>query len=249
MGWRIDRLVGDIHRISLWGPESRITFNQFLIADEQPTLIHTGRYGDYDDVRSAISQVLDPSTLKYVVLLHFEADECGGMERFLEAAPDSILLGSWLSVEVNLRRWGYRGRLQGFKDGEVLDLGEHRLRFLETPHVHHWDSMMLFEETTRSLFPADLFMQAGDQPPIVTDNLGSEMCALYRSLGIFAHEDPVRKVVDRIEDLKAEWVHSMHGGTLGRDVLPHYLKALREEPFAFDGRLIGRRLPRDGRTL
>jgi flavorubredoxin len=34
----------------------------------------------------------------------------------------------------------------------VIDLGKRKLRFLETPHVHHWDSMMLFEETTRSLF-------------------------------------------------------------------------------------------------
>ena len=53
----------------------------------------------------------------------------------------------------------------GHEDDEVIDLGEHKLRFLETPHVHHWDSMMLFEEKTKSLFPSDLFIQPGDQPP------------------------------------------------------------------------------------
>ncbi len=239
---RIDHIVGGIYRISQWGSESRITFNQFLIADNCPTLIHTGRYGDYDAVRAAISQVLDPATLRYVVLLHFEADECGGMDQFLEAAPDSTLLGSWLSIEVNLRRWGFRGRLQGFKDGESLDLGDHKLRFLETPHVHHWDSMMVFDETTKSLFPADLFIQAGDQPPLVTENLGSQMCELYRGLGIFAAEAPVRRVVERIEALQPRWVHAMHGGTLRGSALPDYARALREEAFAFDGRLIGRRV-------
>src|SRR5438046_2880844 len=249
MSTRIDLIAGGIYRISQWGPESRITFNQFLIADECPTLIHTGRYGDYDAVRDAIAQVLDPSTLRYVVLLHFEADECGGMDRFLEAAPESTLLGSWLSVEVNLRRWSFRGRLQGFKNGETLDVGEHKLMFLETPHVHHWDSMMVFDETTRSLFPADLFMQAGDQPPIVTEDLGSEMCALYRSLGIFADERPVRRVVERIEALQPAWVHAMHGGTLPATSLPSYARALREESFAYDGRLIGRRLAPDGGSL
>jgi len=239
---RIDEIVDGIYRISHWSGESTITFNQFLIADERPTLVHAGRYGDYEGVRDAISQVIDPAKLQFMILLHFEADECGGMNRFLEAAPDLVLAGSWLSVEVNLRRWGYRGELRAFKNGETLDLGAHRLRFLETPHVHHWDSLMLFDETTKSMFPADLFMQSGDQPPVVTENLGSEMCATYRSLGIFAHEEPVRRVVDTIERLEPRWVHAMHGGTLAREALPGYVRALREEEFAFDGRLLGRRI-------
>jgi flavorubredoxin len=242
MGSRIDHIVGRIYRISYWSPESGITFNQFLIADERPALIHTGRYDDYERVRSAISQVLDPSELEYVILLHFEADECGGMDRFVEAAPDSVLGGSWLSISVNLSRWNYRGRLQGFKQGDTLDLGTHRLRFLETPHVHHWDSMMVFDEATKSLFPADLFMQAGDQPALVTENLGDEMCALYRYLGIFAHEEPVRKVLDTIDQLQPEWVHAMHGGTLTSEAIPYYVRSLREQEFAFEGRLIGRPL-------
>lgn len=88
--------------------------------------------------------------------------------------------------------------MQGFSDGDVLDLGTHKLRFLETPHVHHWDSMILFEETTRSVFPADLYIQPGEQPVTVAEDLGQEMCAYYAELGIFAHEDPVRAVADRL---------------------------------------------------
>ena len=100
--------------------------------------------------------------------------------------------------------------------------------------------MMVFDDTTKSLFPADLFMQAGDQPPIVTENLGSEMCALYRYLGIFAHEEPVRNVVDAIGRLQPDWVHAMHGGTLTAHSLPYFVRALKEQPFAFQRRLIGR---------
>ena len=47
--------------------------------------------------------------------------------------------------------FGYRERTRGFMDGDTLELGEHKLRFMETPHVHHWDSMMVLEETTNSL--------------------------------------------------------------------------------------------------
>jgi hypothetical protein len=100
--------------------------------------------------------------------------------------------------------------------------------------------MMLFEESTKSLFPSDLFIQAGDQPPTVSENLGPEMCALYREIGIFAHEDPVRQVVDRVERLDPDWVHGMHGGSIGRETLPGFVRALREEPFGFQGKLLGR---------
>jgi flavorubredoxin len=133
--------------------------------------------------------------------------------------------------------------VRGFQDGEVIDLGEHKLRFLETPHVHHWDSMMVFEETTDSLFPADLYIQPGDQPPIVRENLGTVMCQFYREVGIFAAEEPVRRVVNRIERLDPQWVHPMHGGSLPKDVLPDYTSALTNEAFAFEGKVFGRTIP------
>ncbi len=102
---------------------------------------------------------------------------------------------------------------------------------------------MVFEESTASLFPADLFLQPGDQPPVVTENLGDAMCGVYRAVGIFAHEDPVRQVVDRIEALDPAWTHAMHGGTLTREALPGYVKALREQDFGYEGKLLGRELP------
>lgn len=238
----VDEIVDGIYRIST-PSDFGITFNQFLIDDERPALIHTGVYQAYESVRDAVSQVLDPARLQYVALLHFEGDECGGMDRFLEQAPESTLACSTLSVDLNVAAWNYRGKVQGFSDGEVLDLGRHKLRFLETPHVHHWDSMMLFDETTRSVFPSDLYIQPGDQPPVVTEDLGAEMCELYRGAGIFAHEEPVRKVVDRLDALQPQWMHAMHGGTIAAEAIPHFTRALREQPFAFEGTLLGRELP------
>jgi flavorubredoxin len=241
---RIDEITDGIYRISTTVDVDggAFQFNQFLVDDERPALIHTGMYGMYEAVRDAVAEVVDPGKLGYVILLHFESDECGGMDRFLEGAPRSTLACSELSNALNLSGWNFGGRVEGHVDGDVIDLGRHKLRFLETPHVHHWDSMMLFDETSRSLFPSDLFIQAGDQPPVVTENLGSEMCGLYREVGIFAHEEPVRRVVDRVEALDPDWVHGMHGGSLTREAFPHYVRALREEPFAYQGKLLSRPL-------
>jgi len=237
---RIDHVVGGIYRISVWSPDAGLTFNQFLIDDESPTLVHTGRYDDYEAVVGAVGQVLDPARVENLVLLHWEGDENGGMDRFMSQAPNSRLVGSALSISLNAAGFGLRERSQGFRDGEVLELGEHRLRFLETPHVHHWDSMMVVEEKTNSLFPSDLFLQPGDQPPVTTENLAAEMLEAYRLYGIFAHEDPVRAVVRRITELRPEWIHAMHGATITGDVLAHYSRALLEEQFAYRGVLFGR---------
>ena len=242
---QIDEIVDGIYRISGPPPEGvPITFNQFLIDDERPALIHTGVHGAYDGIRKAIGEVLDPSRLAYVVLLHFEGDECGGMDRFMGGAHSAQLVGSDMSAILNLNTFGvdYVERVRGVREGDAIDLGRHRLRFLETPHVHHWDSMMVFEETSASLFPSDLFIQPGDQPPVVSEDLGDEMCGFYREVGIFAHEEPVRRTLDRLERLEPAWIHAMHGGTLTGEILPRYSQALREQRFAYEGKIIGRPL-------
>ena len=111
---RTDEIVEGIYRISTTTHIDGLAFqfNQFLIDDERPALIHTGMYPMYEDVRNAVAQVLDPGTIEYVILLHFEADECGGMDRFLEGAPGSTLAGSALSHDLNLSGWNYRGRVR-----------------------------------------------------------------------------------------------------------------------------------------
>jgi flavorubredoxin len=242
---QIDEIVDGVYRIST-PPDANvpITFNQFLIDDEAPVLVHTGVHQAYDGIRQAIGEVLDPARLAYVVLLHFEGDECGGLERFMAEAPNAQLVGSDMSAILSLTSFGFGcvDRVKGVREGDTIETGSHTLRFLETPHVHHWDSMMVFEESTASLFPSDLFIQPGDQPPVVNEDLGELMCGFYREIGIFAHEEPVRRCVDRLERLDPKWVHAMHGGTLTGEILPAYVRALREQPFAYQGKIIGRPL-------
>lgn len=240
---QVDRMTDGIYRISTAAQGFPITINQFLIAGEHPALIHTGTFPLYEDVRKAVAEVLDPALLEYIICPHFESDECGGMDRFVAEAPNAVLVCSDVGAALNLSGWNYAGPVRGVRDGDVIDLGEHRLRFLETPHVHHWDSMMVFEETTRSLFPADLFIQPGDQPAVVRENLGKEMCQLYRETGIFAAREPVLAVVDRLERLGAQWIHPMHGGSLPEEMIPHFVGALRQDDFAYEGTILGRKLP------
>src|SRR5919198_2495317 len=117
---RVDEIVDGIYRICTPVPlpnGTEFQFNQFLIDDERPALVHTGMYGLYEGVRDAVAEVLDPGKLEYVILLHFESDENGGMDRFLEGAPNSILGCSALSNILNLSGWNYSGRVEGHTEG------------------------------------------------------------------------------------------------------------------------------------
>ena len=82
---------------------------------------------------------------------------------FLESA-DAKLVCSDLSSKLNLTGW-YNIPVDHvtFWDNETLKTGTKQVRFIMTPHVHQQDSMMIFEETTKSLFPSDLFIQPGDK--------------------------------------------------------------------------------------
>ena len=91
----ISEITDGIYRISGFSNEFGITFNQFLINDEKPMLIHTGPIGMYKNIKEKIKEVIPLQKLAYVSLLHFESDEWGGMA-FLESA-DAKLVCSELS--------------------------------------------------------------------------------------------------------------------------------------------------------
>jgi flavorubredoxin len=107
----------------------------------------------------------------------------GGGMAFLDSA-DAKLVCSDLSSKSNLTGWhNIPVDHISFWDNEVLKTGKRQFRFIMTPHVHHWDSMMIYEETTKSLFPSDLFIQSGKNKPVISEDLSESMIALYRGAG------------------------------------------------------------------
>src|SRR6185295_15876875 len=68
------------------------------------------------------------------------------------AAPKSQVAHGEIGVMVSLNDMANRAP-RAFQDGEVIDLGGKRVRHIDTPHVPHaWESRLLFEETTRTLY-------------------------------------------------------------------------------------------------
>lgn len=238
----ISEVIDGIYRIAGFVETYGITFNQFLIQDENPILIHTGPIGMYRRIEEKVREVINLEKLAYVAFLHFESDEWGGME-FLKS-PRVKLVCSDLSSKLNLTGWfNVPTDHISFWDNEVLKTGKRTFRFIMTPHVHHWDSMMIFEETTKSLFTSDLFIQPGDNKPILSGDLSDQMIQLYRTVGIFGSEEPVRETTKRLVKLEPKITFPMHGWCIDATMFSSYTDAILNNEFAYSGNILGQKVP------
>jgi len=213
----VHEIADGIYRIASFNPQSPVTYIQFLIKDERPLLFETGPRALFSDTLEAVKKILDPSTLRYVSWSHLESDECGAANDFLKVAPQAEPLcgevGAFLSVGDFFSR-----TVRGMKDSELLDLGRHRIRFLTTPHVpHSWDAILLYDETTRTLFASDLFAHLGKLLPITEGDIVGPAMELYRFrpdyLPVGSHTEQVLRRLEALapEVLAAHHAPAFHG--------------------------------------
>lgn len=174
METRIDEIVQGVFRLSTFVaemPPHGFTFNQYLIDADEPLLFHCGGRGLFASVSAAAKKIISLDKLKWISFGHVESDECGSMNQWLAAAPDSQVVHGAIACLVSLNDLADRAP-RVLEHNEVLDLGGKRVRYIDTPHVPHaWESGLIFEETTRTLFTGDLFTQLGDGPAITHESI------------------------------------------------------------------------------
>ena len=216
-GTTIDEIADGIYRISTpippdAMPPSGFSFNQYLIADEKPLLYHTGPRRMIPVVREAIESVLPVSSLAYIGFSHVESDECGSLNEFLAAAPHSVPLCGQVAAMVSIDDIALRPA-RAMADGEVVELGRHRVCWFATPHVPHgWECSMAWEETTRTLLCGDLFTQPGHETAPVTEGDILESSEAFRlQMDYYAHSPDTRLHLTRLSELRPTTLACMHG--------------------------------------
>jgi len=219
----ITEIAPDVFRLSLFIPEANLQFNQFLVRDEEPLLFHTGMRAIFPMVREAVAQLIDPSTLRHISFSHFEADECGSLNEWLEIAPNAQAACSFVGAEVSVNDFASRPA-RSLADGETFSTGKYNFRFLHTPHLPHcWEAGLLFEETNRTLFSSDLFHQLGDVDPLTSDSVIDRVRNTFLEYdgGPFAGYMPYTRQTERnmqkLIDLKPATIAAMHGSSYSGD--------------------------------
>jgi hypothetical protein len=100
--YKIDEIADSVYRITVYAEAYDLEFSHFLVKDDEPLLFHTGLRGMFPLVSEAVSRLIDPSTLRHISFSHFESDECGTLNHWLELAPQAEpvcgLVGALVSV-------------------------------------------------------------------------------------------------------------------------------------------------------
>src|SRR6478736_2705427 len=152
METKVSEIASGIYRLSTYVPDiappAGFTFNQFLVLGDEPLMFHTGLRKMFGLNREALAKIIAPEKLRWIAFGHYEADECGAMNEWLAAAPNAQVAHGHTGCMVSLNDMAYRAP-RILDNGEVIDIGGKRLRYIDTPHTPHgWDAGVVYEETT-----------------------------------------------------------------------------------------------------
>jgi flavorubredoxin len=221
METRIDEIASGIYRLSTYfaevAPPAGFTFNQFLVMGDEPLLFHCGMRGLFPLVSEAVGKIMPVDRLRWITFGHVESDECGAMNNWLAAAPRAEVAHGEIACMVSLNDLADRTPRM-LHNGEVIDLGGKRVRYIDTPHVPHcWEAGVIYEETTGTLMCGDLLGHLGQGPAVTSsDIVGPAMQAedMFHATSVGVATAPT---IRKLADLKPRTLALMHGSSFNGD--------------------------------
>ena len=215
----INEIAPDLFQLSIYVPALDMQFNHFLVRDEEPLLFHAGLKGMFPALREAVSKLIDPAGLRHIAWSHFESDECGALNDWLQLAPRAQPVCTLVGKIVSVDDFSIRPA-RGMTPDDVLSTGKYRYRFYRSPHIPHgWDAGVLFEETRQTLFCSDLFHHFGNCEPLTTRDLIEPTRKAMQQLqqgplaGYMPYTRQTEGVLRSLADLKPETLAVMHGSS------------------------------------
>jgi len=153
----IDWAVRDFHG---YVTPDGTTYNNYLIMDEQITLIDTVKSDFSRHTIDNIKNLTDPSRIVNLVINHIEPDHASSIDRIMSLVPKATIYitskgKKGLDRHFDTSKWNFKI----VKSGDTLNTGKYNLVFLETPMLHWPDSMMTYVKEAKLLISQDAFGQ------------------------------------------------------------------------------------------
>jgi flavorubredoxin len=210
--------IGDrIYRLSTFVPEiappAGFVFNQFLIDADEPVLFHCGGRRLFPSISAAVATIMPIEKIRWIGFGHVESDECGSMNLWLAAAPHAEIIHGLTACHVSLQDLADRPP-RALTDGETIDIGTRRIRYIDTPHVPHgWEAGVLFEETTRTLLCGDLFTHTGNGAALVESDIVAPAIAAEDTFHATSLTPSTAPSIRKLATLKPTTLAVMHGSS------------------------------------
>ena len=195
------------------------TYNSYFINAKKKVLIETVKKEFWETYLSKIKSITDPTKIDYIVCNHTEPDHSGCIKQMLELSPGLTVIGSGQALNYLHEMIGIPFKTLKVKDGDVIDLGDKKLRVIGAPNLHWPDSIYTYLEEDKVLFTCDSFGAHFCQEEIFDDNAENydEAFNYYFDVILKPFSKFMLKAIEKIRPLSIDVICPGHGLILRSD--------------------------------
>lgn len=200
----------------LWPLPNGVSYNSYLIVDQQVCLIDTVEADFFIPFIQNIRGVIGERQIDYLVVNHMEPDHSGSIALIRQYYPGIKIVGNKKTFGMMAGFYGIVDNKMEVKNGDTLCLGVHNLTFVMTPMVHWPETMVTLETTTHTLFSGDAFGCFGAlngglvDTTINCDTYWLEMVRYYSNI-VGKYGTPVQNALKKLAGVKIDYICSTHG--------------------------------------
>ena len=216
------RYVGvNDHRIDLfegmYSVPNGMSYNSYVILDEKTAVVDSVEKGFCEEWIGRIRAELEGRTPDYLIVQHMEPDHSSSIGMFAEAFPQTVIVASAMAFSMMKLYFGdaFESRRMVVKEGSVLELGRHTLRFVAAPMVHWPEVMMTYDETDKVFFSADAFGKFGALD--VEEEWACEARRYYFGI-VGKYGVQVQALLKKAAALDVAMICPLHGPVLSEDL-------------------------------
>lgn len=200
-----------------WPLPNGVSYNSYLISDKKTVLIDTLEFGSKNDYLEDIDSILEGRSLDFLVVNHMEPDHSSMITWLMRRYPDLKIVTNSKAFKMLEGFYGVqKGSILEVKDGDILDTGYHKLKFIMTPWVHWPETMMTYDITDGILFSCDAFGSFGTLDGGIFDDeinfsfYEDEMRRYFSNIvGKYSHM--VQKAFSKLEGVSVNFICPSHG--------------------------------------
>lgn len=139
-----------------------MAYNSYLILDEKIAVMDTVDIRKSEGYFANLEAALQGRSPDYLIVSHVEPDHASSVKLFTQKYPAAKIVGNAKTFQFLTNYFDLTGTERiTVKDGDTLDLGQHKLTFILAPMIHWPEVMMTYESTEKVLFSADAFGKFG----------------------------------------------------------------------------------------
>ena len=144
--------------------EKGMSYNSYIIKDEKNVILDTIDEKVTDKWLQKIEETLKGDKPDYLIVSHMEPDHAYNIGLIAEKYPEMKIVGNQFTFNILSNFFDnidLSNRKYIVKEGDILDIGKHKLQFFMAPMVHWPEVMVTYEQTEKILFSADAFGKFG----------------------------------------------------------------------------------------